>query len=222
MGTVSPFRVILLSVLLAATAFLVHGSIMSVSAPAPKVPLREAFERVDGWSSTGTQQLGDQVIDMLKLDDYIFRSFKNGQQIVTLYVGYYRTAVKLGAVHVPLVCFQAQGWGIVEQSRGCYTLAGASGLALSYSSMIAEHQGERELIVYWFQTNGRSSNNTFSQKVDMVRDRLFGHGEDNAFVRITTPIGDVPPERAQKRIFDFVEAFYPTFHGYMASNRCIP
>jgi EpsI family protein len=216
MGRVSTFRVILLSILLAATAFLVHGRMVAGSAPAPKVPLRQAFERVEGWSGGGNQPLSDQIIDWLKLDDYLFRSFEKGPKTVTLYVGYYRTAGKVGAAHDPLLCFQGQGWGIVERSHGRYTLAGAPGLTLSFSSMIAERQGERELIVYWFQANGRTSANTFSQKIDMVRERLFGQGEDNAFVRISSPIGDGPQESARKRIFDFIEAFYPTFNKYMA------
>ena len=84
--------------------------------------------------------------------------------------------------------------------------------------MIAEHQGERELIVYWFQTNGRTSANTLSQKIDMVRDRLFGNGENSAFVRITSPIGENSPENARKRVFAFIDAFYPAFNGYMARN----
>jgi EpsI family protein len=219
MGSVSPFRVIILSLLLAATAFLVHGRMAAGSAPSPKVPLCVAFERVNGWSGGAKQTLDDQVGNMLKLDDYIFRSYEKGEQAVTLYVGYYRTAGKVGAAHDPLVCFQGQGWGIVDRSHGRCILAGASGLKLSYSSMIAERQGERLLIVYWFQTNGRTAADTFSQKVDMVRNRLFGHGEDNAFVRITTPIGDgTQEESARKRIFDFVDAFYPSFNRYMLKN----
>jgi EpsI family protein len=218
MGTVSPFRVVLLSILLAATALLAHGRIEVGTAPAPKVPLRQVFDLVDGWSGGNSQPLSDQIIDGLQLDDYLFRSFRKGQQAVTIYVGYYRTAGKVGAAHDPLVCFQGQGWEIVERSRGSYTLVGAPGLSLSYSSMIAERQGERELIVYWFQTNGRTSASTFSQKVDMVRDRLFGRGEDNAFVRITSPIGDGTQESARKRIFDFVEAFYPQFNRYTLRN----
>ena len=218
MGTVSLFRVILLSLLLAATAFLVHGRMASGSAPLPKVPLKESFERVDGWNATGNQQLSDQVVNLLNLDDYLFRSFEKGEQAVTLYVGYYRTAKKVGAAHDPLVCFQGQGWGITDRLHARFPLSGAPGLTLSFSSMIAERQGEKELIVYWFQTNRRTSSNTFSQKVDMVRDKLSGHGEENAFVRITTPISDGKPGEARERIFDFVEAFYPAFNRYMTGS----
>lgn len=217
MRTVSPFRVILLSILLAVTAILVHGT-RTGSAPAPKVPLRQAFDQLAGWSSSNNQQLSDQIVEELKLDDYLFRSYMNGQQAVTLYVGYYRTASKVGASHDPLVCFQGQGWKVVERSHGSYPLFTAPGLIITYSAMIAERQGERELIVYWFQTNRRTSANTFSQKIDMVSDRLLDHGEDSAFVRITTPIGDTPPATVKKKIFDFIEVFYPVFNKYMAMN----
>ncbi|NVN91789.1 MAG: EpsI family protein [Desulfuromonadales bacterium] len=218
MGTVRPFRVILLAILLAVTAFLAHIRVASVSLPTPKIPLQQAFDRVEGWSGGGNLMLDDQVVDWLKLDDHLFRRFQEGTQTVTLYIGYYRTAKKVGAAHDPLVCFQGQGWTIVERSQGSYPLTRSSGLMLSYSSMIAERQGERELIVYWFQTNGRTSANTFSQKVDMVRDRLFGHGEDNAFVRITSPIGEGGAVAALKKIFNFIDAFYPSFNKYMVKN----
>jgi len=217
MRTVSPFRVILLSILLAVTAILVHGT-RTGSESAPKVPLRQAFDQVAGWNGVINLLLSDQNVNMLKLDDYLFRRFIHGQHVVTLYVGYYRTAAKVGASHDPLVCFQGQGWKVVERSHGSYPLTIASGLILTYSAMIAERQGERELIVYWFQTNGKTSANTFSQKIDMVSDRLTGHGEDSAFVRITTPIGDSPPATAKKKIFDFIEVFYPAFNRYMAMN----
>jgi EpsI family protein len=218
MGTVSPFRVMLLSIVLATAAFLSHGSMATISVPVPKMPLQQAFERAGDWIGAGNQTLDDQIVDGLKLDDYLFRRFKEGRKAVTLFVGYYRTAKKVGAAHDPLVCFQGQGWSITEQARGLYTLTGSPGLTVSYSSMIVEHQGEREMIVYWFQTNGRTSANTFTQKVDMVRDRFFGQGEDNAFVRITSPVGEGSSAAAQKKIFGFVEAFYPIFHGYVASN----
>lgn len=52
----------------------------------------------------------------------------------------------------------------------------------------------------------------------MVRDRLFGHGEDNAFVRITSPIGEGGAVAALKKIFNFIDAFYPSFNKYMVKN----
>jgi len=215
---VSPFRVILLSILLASTAFLLHFFLATGSVSSPKTNLQQAFERVGGWSGGGNLALDDQIVTELKLDDHLFRRFEKGAQAVTMYIGYYRTAKKVGAAHDPLVCFQGQGWTIAEKSHGIYTLAGTPRLSLSYSAMIAERKGEQELIVYWFQANGNASANTFSQKADMVRDRLLGHGEASAFVRITSPIGEGTKESAQKRIFDFVDSFYPMFQDYVVRN----
>ena len=216
MGAVSPFRILLISILLMVTAYLVHSFVSAVPGPVSKAALREVFERVDGWNGTRDQSLSDQVVGGLKLDDYIFRGFERGADVVTLYIGYYRTAKKVGAAHDPLVCFQGQGWVVAKQSRGRYTLVSSPAVTLSYSSMIAERQGERVLVVYWFQANRNASANSFYQKIALVRDRLTGHGQDNAFVRITTTIGNGSPELARKKVFDFVEATYPRFHTYMA------
>ncbi|WP_052263376.1 exosortase C-terminal domain/associated protein EpsI [Geobacter pickeringii] len=218
MRTLSTKRLIILSVLLAATAFLAYGPAARSAAVITKAPLQVAFERLDGWSSAGSQFLGDTVTDALKLDDHIFQSYRNESGQVTLYVGYYRTAGKVGAAHDPLVCFTGQGWRIGERIRGEYSLGGKASSTISYSSMIAERQGERELIVYWFQTNGVTSSSTLGQKVAMVRDRFVGAGEDNAFVRISTSLGDESPEAGRKRIFAFIDSFYPAFRGYVVGK----
>lgn len=218
MRTLSTKRLMTLSVLLAATAFLVYGPAAKSAAVTTKAPLQAAFERLDGWSGAGSQLLGDNVADALKLDDHIFQSYRNGSGQVTLYVGYYRTAGKVGAAHDPLVCFTGQGWRIGERARGEYPLRGMSGSTISYSTMIAERQGERELIVYWFQTNGATSATTLGQKIDMVRDRFVGAGEDNAFVRISTSLGDEAPEAGRRRIFAFIDSFYPAFRGYVVGK----
>ena len=218
MRTLSTKRLIILSVLLAATAFLAYGRAAKSSAVTIKEPLKVAFERVSGWSNAGRQPLGDSIAEALKLDDHIFQSYRNEHGQVTLYVGYYRTAGKVGAAHDPLVCFTGQGWCIGEQVRGQYQLNNLPGSTISYSSMIAKREGERELIVYWFQTNGATSSNTLSQKIAMVRDRFLCSGEDNAFVRITTTLGDESPETASKRIFAFIDSFYPAFQHYVVQN----
>jgi EpsI family protein len=218
MRKVSLVRVITLAILLTAAAITVHGRPAHRGGGDVKPALERAFADIPGWQTGDTFAMGDRIVDALKLDDHLFRSFRKGGEPVTLYIGYYRTAGKVGAAHDPLVCFSGQGWQIGKRASGSFTLTGAKNLTIDYSSMIAERQGERELIVYWFQTNGETSAGTLSQKVAMFRDRLSGNGEENAFVRITAPIEGNSEATARRRIFGFMENFYPAFHRYVVGS----
>ena len=158
---------------------------------------------------------------MLNLDDYLFQSYMQGGKPVTLYIGYYRSAKKVGAAHDPLVCFQGQGWSLSDRETGNYVLSRNPAMAISYASMIASRPDERVLIVYWFQANGRAVTTTLAQKTAMVVDKLFGNSEDNAFIRISAPIGTESLESVRKRVFDFVEGFYPDFYQYVTNTKKI-
>jgi EpsI family protein len=218
MRAVNPSKVIILSVLLAVTAFLVHARLTSGLTASAKPALDISLQAIPGWYTGADQTLDKQICTWLNLDDYLLRNYHRGSDTVTLYIGYYRSAAKVGAAHDPTVCFNGQGWLLSNPSRGSYKLAGSPDLSVDYSAMTAERNSESEMIVYWFQTNGKASSSTLEQKIVMVRDRLNGAGEDNAFVRITTPVTNGNKKEARKRIFEFIEAFYPQFHNYVTGS----
>lgn len=215
MLAVKPFRLAILSALLVVAALLVHLHTERSTERTGKEPLRQVFARIGGWRPAGTCSMDTRIVEELKLDDYLFQSYYRDKELVNLYIGYYRTAKKVGAAHDPLVCFQGQGWQIGTRESGEYTPTRAPGLRISYSSMIAERQGERELIVYWFQANGKAATTTHEQKFALFLDKLTGKGGDNAFVRISAPIGEETPESVRKRLIEFIEDFYPGFYQYV-------
>jgi EpsI family protein len=218
MGSVNHFKLVVLTALLAGAALIVHSRLATSIKLEPKPPLAVALGQLNGWTVHGNQSLDASVVSLLKLDDYLFRTYLKNSKDISLYIGYYRTAKKVGAAHDPLVCFQGQGWKIGDRSTGSFLLKTTPGITVSYSSMVVQRPGEKELIVYWFQTSGISSSNTLSQKIEMVKSRLFGRSEDNAFVRISTTIGVSSPDAARMRVFDFIEAFYPGFNRYAARS----
>jgi EpsI family protein len=218
MRAVSPARLAILSILLLLTAL--WGQSRSVPGPesVAKSPLREVFGVIGGWRPVGNIGLDPRIVDELKLDDYLFQSYGRDNKLVNLYIGYYRSAGKVGAAHDPLVCFQGQGWQINSRDSGEYLLTRRQGQKISYSSMIAAREGDREYIVYWFQSNGKATASTPSQKLAMVLNRISGGGEDNAFVRVSATIGEETPEAVKKRLLDFIEDFYPEFHRYITKG----
>lgn len=211
-------RLAVLCLLLAVTALLVHLPTGSGEVSAPKRALHEVFQGFGAWQSSAAFPMDATTVKALDLDDYLFQSYHQGQQAVTLYIGYYHSAKKVGAAHDPLVCFQGQGWQITRRDSGSYSLARQPGVKIAYSSMLVERQGERELILYWFQTNAKANATTYDQKLAMVLDRIAGKAEDNAFVRISAPVGTDTPEAVRQRILGFVENFYPDFLRYVTQG----
>lgn len=218
MRAVGAFRLAILSVLLMVAALLVYGFSGRSPEIVAKEPLCQAFAGIGGWCAAGNVPLDNHIVEALNLDDYIFQPFARGNELVTLYVGYYRSAKKVGAAHDPLVCFQGQGWRITDRKTGEYHLTRHSGLRISYSSMIVQRHEERQLIVYWFQADGEATASTPVQKVAMLWDKLLGKNEDNAFVRISAPISGESPEAVREELFDFIEDFYPGFYRYITRS----
>jgi len=218
MGSVSAYKIVFLAIVLVATSFLVYGRISATRVPVSKAALDGVFTNIGNWAGGNRNQLDSRIADELQLDDYLFKTFALGPNRVTLYIGYYRSAAKVGAAHDPLVCFNGQGWRISKPSTGKYQLVNTPAYSISYSSMVAERNGDRELIVYWFQTRGHASSTTLMQKIDIVRERLGSSNEDNAFIRLSTSVDGGSPEKARRAIFAFVEEFYPILHRYMTGN----
>lgn len=217
MRKVSILKIVLLSCLLFLVAVLV-GVAEHKPERLVKESLNAAFDSLPGWNASPAIAMGSQIEAALKLDDYLFRNYARGNDRVSLYIGYYLSAAKVGAAHDPLVCFTGQGWRFTERGAGKYVLTGQGNLVVNYSTMIAELQSEKEFILYWFQTNGTTSAGTFEQKTQMLWQRLCKvPREENAFIRISTKMEDSAPETSKKRVLEFIDTFYPRFYRYVGS-----
>ena len=216
MGQIDRLKIVSLIILLLLAALGISRFHFPTAAP-KQYPLSTALEGAGQWHKIGDQYLRSDIINFLNLDDYILRSFRRGNNTMTLYVGYYKTVGKVGAAHDPMVCFPGQGWKLSGKRQG-QSLHLPGGGVINYSSMIAEREGERELVVYWFQAFDHTTTNTFAQKVSLLARRLSDGREDNAFVRITTPLGERSTDETIKMVQDFIESFYPTFYRYVTES----
>jgi EpsI family protein len=219
MGALKLSSLVILTLLLMLTALVVHGMPARTGRAAPeREPLQQALQTLPGWPGEAPIPLSPKVVQELGLDDYLFRNYGGPAEPVTLYIGFYRTAKKIGAAHDPLVCYPGQGWHVQSGEQGVYRLAAAPQLAVAYSAMTVSQQDRRDLVVYWFQVADATFSGTLRQKLAMIGRRLRGLSEENAFVRISVPVGSEGEEAARRRAFAFLEGFYPVFDGYLASR----
>ena len=188
-----------------------------VSKIEPRKKTLESFiSSADGWTKVRSNIIDQPIINALYLDDYINQTYTDNEDMISLYIGYYYSAKKIGAAHDPMVCFPGQGWKISDRKTGQITLK--SGHHISYSMMIGQLGQERELITYWFQSYDKTNDNTFSQKVSLLLKKMMNKGEDNAFVRITIPIGSKSIDYYNEKTFDFINSFYPLFIKFITNE----
>lgn len=197
----------------------IAGAVLHTRSPEkevlPKMPLALTLAEVPGWSVVKEIPLDLEIVGSLDLDDYIFRTYSNGDAYVSLYIGLYRTSKKVGAAHSPLVCFPGQGWEISKpDAQRLETSSGTIDLAI----MTVAKGMRRELLLYWFQAQSKTSSGTLMQKIYNFVENLNGGPTDNAFVRVSVPISEYDLEHQRLAASDFIRSFYPIFRNYIAAH----
>jgi EpsI family protein len=216
MGSLSRVRVVILLLLLVATGVGIYRE-PAATGHGPSSSLATALAHIPGWERVSRSALSPKIVAALKLDDYLQASYSNGHGEVALYIGYYNSAGKVGAAHNPLVCFPGQGWQLKDRTKGILT-AQPGERPVRYAAMIASHDAERQLVVYWFQAVDRTASDTLSQKLTLWRRRLANQGQANAFVRVSCTMNGLGPGTCQETIDAFIHRFYPVFLDYMRQS----
>jgi EpsI family protein len=183
------------------------------------IPLNQALAGLEGWKQNGVFLIDERIVRELKLDDYANQNYTKGVDTVSLYIGHYFTARKVGAAHDPLVCFPGQGWHLMEKGEGEFVLKRNKRERIEYATMTILKGQEKQLVIYWFQSFDETSSNTLKQKLKSMWTRLSKKRGDNAFVRIMIPYGDSSKEQLVAKAEDFVEVFYPAFLSYVKDAR---
>jgi EpsI family protein len=207
-------KLITLIICLILTSAFIYSSPSSTVAN-KDLSLQQALKDIEGWDRVGNSPLEPEIVKALELDDYINQNYSNGTDTISLYIGYYLTTKKVGAAHDPLVCFPGQGWVLSNREKNEIKLNPGGSELISYSKMTAERGLQKELIVYWFQSYDRANPDTFTQKIGSLYHKICNHREDNAFVRISTPIQDKSLSECREIILGFINTFYPAFLTYV-------
>ncbi|MBU0993950.1 MAG: EpsI family protein [Proteobacteria bacterium] len=214
MGQLSNTRIIILASCLILTSALIFTK--TDSKPVYRqTSLQKALSKINGCEKSVSSPLEQNIVDALMLDDYLNQNYLCSDNRVSLYIGYYYTTKKVGAAHDPMVCFPGQGWLLSDKEKHNLVLDDNE---ISYAMMTATRGEQKELIVYWFQSYDKSNPDTFSQKIASLVNKMVKAGEDNAFVRITMPIGEKTRSECHEAIISFMREFYPVFENYIKED----
>ena len=182
----------------------------------PKIQrLQSSFDSIPNWTLVGLIPVDEKIKDALELDDYLFQRYVNKGQVVTLYIGYYHSAKKVGAAHDPMVCLPGQGWKIYNQSKGVAKISKDKKTALSYATITAGLGEQSEFILYWFQAYDEPTSTTLMQKFKLLTKSFQRKGQDNAFVRVSLACAVKDVAQCEQTLLRFADDFYPVFLGFI-------
>jgi len=214
-------RAALTAVLLCLAALSVETSVARATESAPK-PVREGFSAFPAtlgeWSGR-EGQLEPEISATLKATDYYTGDFSeaSNRSPVNLFVAYYDSLNKGGAIHSPKVCLPGSGWEFTSFDQRSFDEL-APGTAGNFNRVIVQKGGQRILMYYWFQQRERRIADEFGMKYYLLVDGLLKGRKDGALVRIFTPIiagaGNATQE-ADHRLQAFARTALPTMRRYL-------
>jgi EpsI family protein len=157
------------------------------------------------WRGADARDLDPDVLKVLGADDYVNRLYQSGGHGVGLYMAHYGNQGPGDSIHSPLHCLPGNGWRPLSHTRLSVQVADRAFPANRY---VVEKQGQRQLVLYWFQGRGRVLASEYANKWYLLTDAVSLRRTDGALVRVITPVA--PDERqAERTAVRFSTELYP-------------
>jgi EpsI family protein len=206
-------RVILLSAVLMATAGM--KSYLGKPAPVPaRQPLSSFPAELGRFQLAAQQQVAQDQQAVLKADDTLLRIYRDPQgRPAELFIAFYESQRAGESMHSPKNCLPGSGWEPVMNDT---VSLNTSGSAPQVNRYVIEKDGVRSLVLYWFQSHGRTIASEYWGKIYLVNDALRTGRRDGAIVRIVVPMGRQSGlEQATAQGVEFARAALPALPGYI-------
>jgi EpsI family protein len=200
-----------LSVVLIAQAVLFYSASHGESTPLAK-PLSDFPILLGNWSLAQEGYIDQETRDALKADDTLTRWYTSAEGGANLFIAYFKTQRTGQSPHSPKNCLPGTGWQPTENSRIDVT---AGGDRIRVNRYVVSRGEDEDVVLYWYQSQGRVIANEFAAKFYLVEDSIRKHRSDTSLVRIVVPIRGMSRERAEQVATDFVKAAYPVIRGYL-------
>jgi EpsI family protein len=169
-----------------------HGTLRDVALDLEQLPAQLGDHRL-----LRGETFDEQTLRIIEPETYVMRLYGGeGLPPLWVYAGYYAGRLQTNA-HEPTVCYPAFGWEIL--SSRVVPIPLPDGGALHARLLEAELDGQRELVLYWFQPVGRWPAAPWVEELARVWDAMQGTPQ-YVFVRQSLPLpAGADPQAAIQR-----------------------
>jgi EpsI family protein len=182
-------------------------------APIARPSLATMPATLGAWRSVGDTPLDAPSLDILRLDDYLNRTYAgpDGRR-VNLYVGYWASQRQGDTIHSPQNCLPGSGWQPIETSP---TAIAINGQRIPVARYLIARGSERQLAYYWYQGRGRITANDYANKLWLIVDAVRLHRSNGALVRVMAPLDGGGGDAAGTALAAFVRQVFPRLESYL-------
>ncbi|MGH7492066.1 MAG: exosortase C-terminal domain/associated protein EpsI [bacterium] len=174
-----------------------------------KVNLHDFPRQFEDWVAE-EYQLNDQIRSVLRTDQILLRRYQDTEgRKAELFIGYYQDQ-KFGAqVHSPQHCLPGSGWTIVRQEK--YQLPFDTEASCAKKLQIVKN-GENQLVIYWFASDGQVVQNEFELKIRLLINAFKHRATSVYFFRICIPFATNEEGKASEVLRRFVNMAGSSFN----------
>lgn len=156
-------------------------------------PASGAAATAGSWELTRSERLSQDILDTLKANDYLMRDYRmrggrlDGSE-AQLFIAYYRNQSAGDAMHSPKNCLPGAGWEPITSDRIPLAINAPDGKPAVVNRYVVENSGARDVVLYWYQAQGRVIASEYWGKFYLVWDAMREHRRDGAIVRVIVPV----------------------------------
>ncbi len=174
-------------------------------------------KKIGEWQGT-EGRFDKKVYDVLGVDDSFLGEYTTPDgRYVQLYVGFYQSQKEGDLIHSPKNCLPGSGWNITKTSIIKLDVPGNKPSKINVIKLDISNGGEKQVVLYWFQSRGRFISSEYWQKIYLVIDSITKHRTDGSFVRLIAPVVNGNEEKTISNLKDFARLLIPVLEEYLPS-----
>ena len=211
---VPTIRITVLTLLFLSCALLVNVLNTDGSTPIAR-PLEEFPMTIGAWQAADTQTMQPDVVELLNVDDYILRNYRDPDgRVVNVYVSYFAYTDRTKGYHSPLNCMPGSGWDIADTTPREVKPSGAPD-QFTVNRLLLQKGAARQVSLYWYQCRGRILHNEYQERIYRVLDSIFKNRTDGAFVRLIATNSEQESARDTAMLRDLAARLIPKLRDYL-------
>jgi len=204
-----------------ATLLVIHAR-GDVDRVPPSAPLGEVPTNFGEWNSQDIP-ISAESLEILGKGEFLNRVYTESGAgpstqpkvaPVQLFIAYFPTQRSGQSIHSPQNCLPGSGWTFLNS--GVTSFTDRTGKTYRVGDYTISNGRDKQEVLYWYQSHGRSIANDYKAKLLMLTDAIRYGRTDAALVRIITTVGTSEgPAAAHERLIGFAKNVTPLLPEYV-------
>lgn len=206
-------RYLLMVGLIAAAAVFLHARKQEEILP-PRLPLASFPHQVGEWQGADVY-IEKDILAVLGDGEFLLRIYRTIEKpYVDFFVAYFPTQRTGSTIHSPQNCLPGAGWAPEQHTRIPIERPGSAPLVVN--RYVIAKGIDRQVVLYWYQSNGRVVASEYWAKIYLVSDSIRKNRSDGALVRVVTPVAKGEEVGvAENRAVAFARSILPELEKYI-------